>query len=608
MWAVPDLSDPNFIYSDLQDGNVTVFNRKTGQNQFIRPYYGPSTEDFQLYTARYRFNWDSPIALDPFDARTVWYGGNVVFESRDRGVHWAPISPDLTLNIREHQQAAGGPLAKDVSGAEFSDNILDIEGSPLAQGEIWVGTDDGVVQVTRDHGKSWSNVTPPGVPPFGRVETVAPSSTHDGTAYVIFDRHRSGDRRPYVFMTDDFGQTWTSIVRGLPAWQYVRTIRPDVRNGNLLYAGTEEGIWISYDRGAHWQNFNLNLPAVSVRDIRLQPQFNDLAIATHGRSLWVIDDLRPLQDLPYAQASGVMLFKPRTAYEFSYHSNDEGVYTRYAGQNPPAGVILNFYQSSPQKTAPVIEILDASGRVVRHISGTRKVGKRNVPYVTNDVGLNRVTWDFREDGPAQWMGALREEYRGPKTGTVVVPGTYAARTVLNGKSLTESFEVKPDPRLPWTAAQYAATYAFTKRYNDEYSRIDAALNGLDDVKKSLNALAKSSRANSIAGALAQLREKRDRIFDTLTANYANDEDSIQRPGALREEVEGLLRWTGPPLPALVEFARRIDARYNDALAQYNAFVGQDVPAFNATARGAGVQPIKVPPALNFEQPSLAVAP
>ncbi|MBV9971829.1 MAG: hypothetical protein JO135_00680, partial [Candidatus Eremiobacteraeota bacterium] len=379
MWAVPDLADPNFVYSDLQDGNITIYNRKTGQNQFIRPYYGASTEDFQLYSARYRFNWDSPIALDPFDPKTVWYGGNVVFESRDRGVHWAPISPDLTLNIKAHQQASGGPLAKDVSGAEFSDNILDIEGSPLAQGEIWVGTDDGVVQLTRDHGKTWANVTPPGVPPYGRVETVAPSYTHDGTAFAIFDRHRSGDRRPYLFVTDDFGQSWHAIVSGLPAWQYVRTIRPDLRNGNLLYAGTEEGIWISYDRGAHWQNFNLNMPAVSVRDIRLQPQFNDIAIATHGRSLWIIDDLRPLQDLPYAQAAGVMLFKPRTAYEFFYHSNDEGLYTRYAGQNPPAGAIVNFYQSNVQSKPPVIEILDSAGAVVRHISGTHKAGKRNVP-------------------------------------------------------------------------------------------------------------------------------------------------------------------------------------------------------------------------------------
>ena len=606
MWAVPDLSDPNFVYSDLQDGNITVYNRKTGQNQFIRPYYGPSSEDFQLYNARYRFNWDSPIALDPFDPKTVWYGGNVVFESRDRGVHWTPISPDLTLNLKAHQQPAGGPLAKDVSGAEFSDNLLDIEGSPLAQGEIWTGADDGVVQMTRDRGKTWSNVTPGGVPPYGRVETVAPSYTHDGTAYVSIDRHRSGDRRPYLFVTDDFGRTWRSIASGLPSWQYVRTIRPDLRNGNLLYAGTEEGIWISYDGGAHWQNFNLNLPAVSVRDIRLQPQFDDLAIATHGRSLWVLDDIRPLQEMPYAQAASVMLFKPRTAYEFAYHSNDEGLYTRYAGQNPPAGAILNFYQATAQKKAPVVEILDASGNVIRRISGTHKVGKRNVPNVPNDVGLNRAVWDFREDGPSQWMGALREEYRGPKTGALAVPGTYTARIVLGGKTLTQSFDVKADPRLPWTAAQYVATYAFTKRYNNEYGQIDTALNGLDAVRKAIDTLSKSPKARGLIGAITNVRQEHDRIFDSLTANYANDEDSIQRPGALREDVEGLLRLTGPPLSPLTDFARQTDARYNAALAQYNTFVTRDLVTFNGAVRGAGLQPVKAPPALTYEQPPLAL--
>lgn len=604
MWAVPDLSDPNYVYSDLQDGNITVFNRKTGQNQFIRPYYAASAEDFHLYDAKYRFNWDSPIALNPFDPKTVWYGGNVVFESRDRGAHWTPISPDLTLNLKAHQQPAGGPLALDVSGAEFSDNLLDIEGSTLARGEIWVGSDDGLVQLTRDGGKTWSNVTPSGVPPFGRVETVAPSYERDGTAYAGIDRHRLGDRRPYLFVTDDFGRTWRSITSGLPNWQYVRTVRPDIHNSNLLYAGTEEGIWISYDRGAHWQNFNLNIPAVSVRDIRPQPDFNDLAIATHGRSLWILDDIRPFQELPQAQAAGVMLFKPRTAYEFAYHSNDEGLYTRYAGQNPPGGATINFYQAKPQKKTPVIEILDTSGAVIRQISGTHKVGKRNVANVTNDAGLNRVVWNFQEDGPVQWLGALREEYRGPKTGAVVVPGTYTARTALGGKTFSESFQVKADPRLPWTPADYQAVYAFTKRYYSEYSHIDAALNGLDAVKKAVDGLAKSARAQTVSAAIAALRQAQGRIFDSFTANYANDEDSIQRPGGLREDVEGLFELVGPPQAPLIDYAQQVDARYNAAMMRYNSFASRDVGKFNDALRGAGLQPIKVPAAVTFERRSL----
>ncbi len=244
--------------------------------------------------------------------------------------------------------------------------------------------------------------------------------------------------------------------------------------------------------------------------------------------------------------------------------------------------------------------------LIRRISGTHKVGPRNVPNVTNDTGLNRVVWDFHEDGPTQWMGALREEYRGPKTGTVVIPGTYTARISLSGKTLTQTFDVKADPRLPWTQTQYAQNYAFSKRYNNEYGQIDAALNGLDDVKKSLSNMEKSPKTHAISGAIADLRQKHDRIFDTLTANYANDEDSIQRPGALREDVEGLLRLTGPPLPSLLDFARRTDERYATALAAYNGFVTHDVPAFNATARSAGLQPIKAPAPLTYQQPPLAI--
>ncbi|MBV8245264.1 MAG: hypothetical protein JOZ38_05055 [Candidatus Eremiobacteraeota bacterium] len=606
MWAVPDLTNPNFIYTDLQDGNVSVFNRYTQQSQFIRPYYLTSKQTFALYNAPYRFNWDSPIALDPTDPKTMWYGGNVIFQTQDRGVHFTAISPDLTLNLKNHQQPAGGPLALDVSGAEYSDTILDIEGSPLAHGEIWAGTDDGLVQLTRDGGAHWTNVTPPGVGPYGRVETVAPSPVHDGTVYAIVDRHRSGDFTPYAFVSTDFGTNWRSIVSNLPKDQYVRTVRPDTHDDKLLFLGTERGMWISYDGGNRWQDFRLNLPAVSVRDIRIQPDFDDLAIATHGRSLWIFDDLTPIRELPQAQSAGAMLFKPRTAYIFTFHANDEGVYTRYAGQNPPQGAILDFYQSAPQKTHPTIEVLDASGHVVRHIAGTHKVRDKDVPFVSNDAGLNRVTWDFREDGPVQWMGALREEYRGSKTGALVVPGTYTARIVLSNKTLMQTFVVKSDPRAAWTQADYQATHDFTRHFYVMYSNVDAMLNALDDLKKALDAAQKAAAAKNnkaAQDAVAAARAPAGRVFDELTANYANDEDSIQRPGALREEIEGFFRLTGPPLPSLVDAAKRSDAEYA-SVAQ--AFAAATDPAalapLEAALKSAGIPPVNVPPVPLAELP------
>ncbi|MDQ2680812.1 MAG: hypothetical protein M3Y21_07315, partial [Candidatus Eremiobacteraeota bacterium] len=554
-----------------------------------------SAYDFKLYDAKYRFNWDSPIAFAPWDAHTAWIGANVVFQTTDRGQHWTPISPDLTLNIKAHQQPSGGPLALDVSSAEFSDTILDIEGSKLTKGEIWVGTDDGVVQLTRDGGAHWSNVSPSGIPPYGRIETVAPSQLVAGTAYANVDLHRSGDDKPYLFVTHDYGKSWSSIASGLPSDQYVRTVRPDIHNSNLIYAGTEQGIWLSYDDGAHWQKFQLNLPTVSVRDIRFQNAFDDIAISTHGRALWIMDDVSALQQLPQAQSAGMMLFKPRTAYEYSTHSNDEGAYTRFAGENPPEGAILNFYQSTVQKSAPTIEILDASGHVVRSISGTHKVAGKDRPNVTNYVGLNRVVWDFRENGPAQWLGAAKVEYRGPKTGAEVVPGTYSARIVLGGKTLTQPFEVESDPRLAYTQTDYETAYAFGKRYIGEFNTVDTALNNLDAIRKSLRAsmpaLRKAGKAPLVERETTALKTADD-VFSTLTADYHNDEDSIQRPGGLREDMQGLLRGGGqPPTQASIDYGKAIDTRYTDVVARYNSFITQTLLPLNAELKAAGSAPI-----------------
>ncbi len=591
-WAVPDPVDPNYIWADLEDGLVLVYNRHTQSSTLVRPYDsfpGSFLGPFDLSTAKYRFNWDSPIAFAPWDGHVAWFGGNVVFQSTDRGQNWKVISPDLTRNIKAHQKPAGGPLAKDVSGAEYSDTLLYIEGSQIDKGEIWVGTDDGLVQMTRDGGAHWQNVTPPGTPEFARVETTAPSPLTAGTAYVSADNHRMGDNKPYAFVTHDYGKTWTKIVNGLPGDQYVRTIRPDIHNPNLVYAGTENGLWISYDQGAHWQNFRNNLPEVSVRDIRIQPEFNDIAIATHGRDVWILDDVTSLQQLPAAQKAGGMLFKPRTSYEYHYHSDeDSGILTNFSAMNPPQGVIVDYYQRAPQKGAPQVQILDASGKVIRTIKGTHKIKGKSVPNVPNKTGINRFVWDFHTDGPPQWMGAARPQYRGPKEGPMVVPGTYTIRMKIGGKTFSQNVDVKPDPRDSYTQAQYEAGYAFAKKYDERYGKIDVALNNLDAIKKSLDSVKASG---SLAASVAKAKTQWQNVFSTFTANYQNDEDSIQRPGSLRESVPR----TGfgvalPPTAAIQNLAQRFDAAYAAAFVKYNAYVASLQP-LSKQLQAAGKKPI-----------------
>jgi photosystem II stability/assembly factor-like uncharacterized protein len=597
MWTVPDPIDPNYIWADLEDGALTIFNRRTGVSRFVRPYDsfpGSFLGPFDLRTVPYRFNWDSPVAFAPWDGHIGWFGGNVVFQSSDRGATWSIISPDLTRNIKEHQAPSGGPLAKDVSGAEYSDTILYIEGSALARGEIWVGTDDGYVQMTRDGGAHWRNVTPPGTPEYARVETVAPSPIVAGTAYAIADNHRSGDYAPYAYVTHDYGATWRKIVGGLPAGQYVRTIRPDPRNSNLLYAGTENGMWISYDAGSHWQDFRINLPTVSVRDIHVEPQFDDLVAATHGRDLWILDDIGSVQQLGAAQSAGLMLFAPRTAFEYHYHSNDLGTYTRYTGENPAKGATIDFYQAAAQKSVAAMQIFDANGRVVRTITGTHKVKGKQEPYVPNKVGINRYVWDFTEDAPAKWYGAAREEYQGPKSGPVVVPATYSVRLTLGGRTFTQPLTVKPDPRDDWTAAQYEAGYAYARKYSTIYGKIDEILNNLDAIKKSLAAAAVSAKNNAaLAGQVAAAQQAWTPVFAAFTADYKNDEDSIQRSGSLRESVPRT-GFGGPQLPpsaAQLEFSQRFDAAYAAAVNEYNAYVASLRPLQTAL-HGAGLKPLE----------------
>jgi photosystem II stability/assembly factor-like uncharacterized protein len=594
MWIVPDPVDPRYIWTDLEDGALTIFDRKTELSRFIRPYDafpGSFLGPFDLRTVPYRFNWDAPIAFAPWDGHIGWFGGNVVFQSSDRGETWNAISPDLTRNIKEHQAPSGGPLAKDVSGAEYSDTLLYIEGSPIDRGEIWVGTDDGYVQMTRDAGAHWSNVTPPGTPQYARIETTAPSPLTAGTAYAIADNHRMGDYAPYVFVTRDYGATWTKIVDGLPANQYVRTVRPDTRNPYLLYAGTETGIWVSLDGGAHWQDFRLNLPAVSVRDIRIQPQFNDLVIATHGRDAWILDDLGSIQQL--GNAHGATLFAPRPAYEYHYHSNDLGIYTRFAGENPPKGAILDYYQVAPQKDAPTLTVLDAGGRVIRTVKGTHKVKGKSEPYLPNKAGINRYVWDFTEDPPAKWYGAAKEDYQGPKTGPVVVPGTYTVRLALGGQMLDQSVVVKPDPRDEWTQAEYQSGYAYAQKYAAIYGKIDEALNNLDSIAKSLTAASTAAKNDpALAQQISAAQARRQPVFDAFTADYKNDEDSIQRPGSLRESVPrtGLGGPQLPPTAAQLDYAKRFDAAYAAAMDGYNAYVSSLAP-LQASLKKAGIKPL-----------------
>jgi len=597
-WAVPDPVDPNFIWADSENGVVTIVNKVTKDGWFVQPYLQTAMESFDNRIAKVRWNWETPIAFAPWDGHIGWIGGNMLFQTTDRGLHWKIISPDLTRDVKAHQAPSGGPITHDVSGAEESDTILDIEGSKLHKGEIWIGTDDGLIQLTLDGGAHWQNVTPPGAPEYGRFASISPSPLRDGTAYAINDGHYTGDNKPYVFVTHDFGKTWTSITNGLPDDQWARSIAADIRNPDLVYLGTEEGFWISYDGGSTWKSFKNNLPTVSVHDIRMQPQFDDLAIATHGRSIYIMDDMTPIQDLQTAVKDGTYLFPISVSYQYNTRQDDEGTYTNYAAPNPPTGAIIDYYQSAKQKTPPTLEIIDRSGKVIRTYKGTHEVAKKQEPWVSNKTGLNRFVWDWTIDGPVKWYGAAKKAYQGPDDGPAVPPGEYVARLTLGSKVFTQDFIVKPDPRTLYTQAQLVESYDFGRLGEALLSKVDTMLNNLDTVKKSIDeGIAAAKKANDTAAQskLEAIETARLGVFNQLTANFHNDEDSIQRPGKVREDVQSIMYFAGTVItPALRDYTHRVEGDLRSATQSYDAFVKEQVPVLNDTLTSLKVKAVTIP--------------
>ncbi|HEY5095182.1 MAG TPA: hypothetical protein VII69_08720 [Candidatus Eremiobacteraceae bacterium] len=577
MWSVPDPSDSNYVWSDLQNGVLSIFNKRTEEAYDASPFEG-DVYAFDLDKKQYRFNWFSPIAFAPWDPHTAWFGGNVIFQTQDRARTWQVISPDLTRNVKSHQQIPGGEITQDVTGAEYADTVISIDGSPVAAGEIWAGTDDGLVQMTRDGGMHWKNVTPRGTLPWGYVTTVAPSPFSAATAFVTIDRHLIGDEAPYLYKTSDFGASWQSLSNGLPHDQWMKTIRPDPVNPELLYAGMERSLWVSFDGGLRWRSLQLNLPSSSVRDLRVQPQSDDLIVATHGRALWILDDLRPLQQWTAATSAGAYLFAPQTAYEYFYFEHEDYAYAEYAGDNPANGAVITFYQARPApRGGPVLEILDANGRVVRRIAGTHDVDGKKKPWIANDAGLVRVVWDFGENGPAKWLWAPKP-YQGFDSGAGVVPGAYTVRLTLGSRALTAPLDVKADPRAPWTQDDYQKQYEYASFLFAQVDRIDRWLNDIDGMHARIKRMLPSMMKRGAAGAsdLARARAVLDagaRLESELSSDPQNDEDIFIFAPGLRERLYDLFGplGAGPPLKPAYDLKDRLTVQMDAAHAAYETW-------------------------------------
>ncbi len=603
-WAVPDPLHPGIVWSDSQNGEVQIVDRTTHDRTNVRPYRGTAGEDFVLANARYRFNWDSPISFAAYDPHIAFVGSNVVFQTKDQGRHWSAISPDLTRNDKSKQQVSADSVTKDESGAENYDTLLDIETSPLHPGEIWTGSDDGLVHVTLDGGKHWRNVTPSDLPADAAIETIAPSTLKDGMAYFSADRHAMGDRSAYLYVTRDFGAHWQKITNGIAPGEYVRAVRPDIRNPQIVYAGTNRGMRISCDAGATWQSFQNNLPAVEVRDIRFQPQFDDLVIATHGRAIWMMDDMRVVQTAGCGVPKSPVVIGPRTSIALNQYRDDEGNYTDFVAPQPSGGFFgggiasakIYYWLPDPAKKRPTIDVFDSKGHRVRHIEGEHDVytGQDASSYwLSNSDGKNEFSYAFTIDGPVRYTSA-KIFFRGPDEGPQLPPGRYTLALNIDGKAYKFPIELRADPASRVTQAEYVAAFNERRKQFDLLSRIDTMLNDLHRVRGELDDTKKTVKAGDKVSAVAIQGEldKIDAMVATLTSSPENFEDFIQKQGEVREDAMALIG-DEPLAQATRTLYARLERTYAQRAVAYNSWI-KEIATLNGTLKSAGLKAVALP--------------
>lgn len=611
-WATPDPVDPNIIWSTAsgsgsRGGIVVRFDERTrtGQNVEVWPL---STGGHPAADVQYRFVWDAPFAISPHDHNTIYTGSQFVHMSKDGGRSWHAISPDLTRNDKSKQQSSGG-LTPDNIGVEYGDVVYAIAESRAQAGVIWAGTNDGLVQLTRDGGKTWTNVTAnvPGILPWGSVRHIEPSKYDAGSAYIIVDGHQENNRDPWVYRTKDFGKTWKLIVTGVPhsAVSYAHVIREDPVRRGLLYLGTEGGLYVSFDDGDTWQPMQLGMPHAPVYGLIVQEHFDDLVVATYGRGFFILDDLSPLQKLtPQVMSSGATLLAPRAAYRFrdiegNVALNDDPT----AGQNPRYGADINYWLSSPGGTAS-IAILDATGKTVRALQGTTR------------AGFNRVYWDLGNEpsktARMRTKPLYDEEFTmdldgtrpAPGFGTLSVlmpPGRYTVRLTADGKTMSQPLDVLEDPNETVTALDMAASNKLLEKLQSDMSTSAEMLSAIESVRSQLDSLMAQVASNA---AMADVRAQGGTLgqkFMTTEGNLIDlrmtgrGQDEVRYPARIGAQLNYLAGEIAvsdfAPASQQQQVAQVLAKEVRDTHAALQALIDGDLSRFNTLLRSKGLKTI-----------------
>ena len=624
-WIAPSPKDSNIVYAGSYGGLTTRHDHRTGQERNVTPYpNNPMGAGADVL--KYRFQWNFPIVFSQHDPNTLYAAANVLFKSTDEGNNWQVISPDLTRNDKTKQGPSGGPITKDNTSIEYYGTIFTAMESPVQAGTIWTGSDDGLIQLSRDGGKNWSNVTPPSsiMPDWIQINSIDASPHDPATLYVAATMYKWDDNRPYLYRTSDYGKTWKKITSGIPETAFTRVIREDPNKRGLLYAGTETGMYVSFDNGERWQSLQLNLPIVPITDLAIQKREKELVVATQGRSFWILDDLPLLHQMMdaggFTTAAETRLYKPRDSYRMAGGGGPLPPSVT-VGQNPPSGVVVYYSLKDKPASEVEIEFLDPAGKSIRKFTGrVRKPGDApTAPQalppgeggfgapppasVPMEVGLNRFVWDMRNSDATRFPGMIlwAGDTRGPK----MPPGTYQVKLTVDGKSLTQNFEIKADPRLSTTPADYAKQLDLGLKIRDKLTETHNAIVQIRDVRKQVEDLLKRvTNVKVVNDAGTALNKNLTTIEEALyqTKNQSS-QDPLNYPIRLNNKLAALGGVVGSADAAPTaqsyavydELVTQIDAELQK-LAQ---IMRTDVPAFNQLVRDQNIPAVVVkPPASN----------
>jgi photosystem II stability/assembly factor-like uncharacterized protein len=581
-WMFVDPTNPDYLYAESQGGYIGRVNRKTHETRPIYPL--PRYKEKKL-----RFNWNTPIHVSPTKNGTIYIGSEFLFRSRDFGQTWDRISPDLTTNDpRKQLQEQSGGVTVDNSAAEMHTTIYAIAESPKNPNLIWVGTDDGNVQLTRDAGKTWTNVVGNirGLPKNAWVSSVEPGHFDEGTIYATFDVHTFGDMKPYAYKSSDYGKTWTPLIApNTPVKGYAHVIKEDLVNRDLLFLGTEFGLWVSLDGGAKWSRYKGgDMPAVAVRDLAIHPRENDLVIATHGRGIWIIDDITPLRALTPATLAKDVAFMPArpTVQKPGVGGGWANGDASFVGPNPPDDAVITYYLQKRHIFGDMkLEVLDSTGKVV----GTMPSTKRR--------GLSRVTWSMRLKPPT--VPPAASAAFGAAVGPRLLPGTYTVRMTKDKEVFTTPLIIIPDPRLTHTPADRAAQFALATRLATMLSDMSSVVERLNATRLALDDRATKLPANDplaprLRSASAAVDVLRKKIVATKEGGMITGEERLRENLAdLYGSVNG---YDGRPSQMELDRTDAIGREMADIVRDFDAWAAKELPGINAALTAKKLEPVQ----------------